>query len=121
MEREPNDLRAHFQLGDVLRRLNRLDDAQREFEHVARTDPGYPGLNLARGQLAEARGLANQYADYPVDRWRKLFAEVGAQLDEIEGKGAAAARPLRFCSVRHHPRQRALHLRRGTRAPLHPH
>ena len=56
VEREPNDLRAHFQLGDVLRRLNRLDDAQREFELVARTDPGYPGLNLARGQLAEARG-----------------------------------------------------------------
>ena len=43
-------------------------------------------------KLPEARGLANQYADYPVDRWRKLFAEVGAQLDEIEGKGAAAAK-----------------------------
>jgi hypothetical protein len=27
-----------------------------------------------------------------VDRWRKLFAEVGAQLDEIEGKGGAAAK-----------------------------
>lgn len=37
-------------------------------------------------QPAMARGLAQQYADYPVDRWRKLFAEVGAQLDEIEGK-----------------------------------
>ena len=47
---------------------------------------------LYEEQLAEARGLANQYADYPVDRWRKLFAEVGAQLDEIEGKGAAAAK-----------------------------
>ncbi len=35
---------------------------------------------------AVARGLVQQYADYPVDRWRKLFAEVGAQLDEIEGK-----------------------------------
>ncbi|MEP6670826.1 MAG: hypothetical protein ABJF10_16835 [Chthoniobacter sp.] len=39
-------------------------------------------------QPAVARGLAQQYADYPVDRWRKLFAEVGAQLDEIEGKPA---------------------------------
>ena len=37
-------------------------------------------------QLATARGIANQYADYPVDRWRKLFTEVGTQLDEIEGK-----------------------------------
>jgi hypothetical protein len=47
---------------------------------------------LYEEQLADARGLANQYADYPVDRWRKLFAEVGAQLDEIEGKGGAAAK-----------------------------
>ena len=37
-------------------------------------------------QPAVARGLVQQYADYPVDRWRKLFAEAGAQLDEIEGK-----------------------------------
>ena len=37
-------------------------------------------------QPAVARGLVQQYADYPVDRWRKLFSEVGAQLDEIEGK-----------------------------------
>ena len=37
-------------------------------------------------QPAVARGLAQQYADYPVDRWRKLFTEVAAQLDEIEGK-----------------------------------
>ena len=36
--------------------------------------------------LAEARGIAAQYATYPVDRWRSLFAEVTAQLDEIEGK-----------------------------------
>jgi hypothetical protein len=47
---------------------------------------------LYEEQLADARGLAKQYADYPVDRWRKLFAEVGAQLDEIEGKGGAAAK-----------------------------
>ncbi len=40
---------------------------------------------------AVARGLVQQYAEYPVDRWRKLFAEAGAQLDEIEGK--AVPRP----------------------------
>jgi hypothetical protein len=34
-----------------------------------------------------ARGIATKYADYPVDRWRKLFANVAAQLDEVEGKG----------------------------------
>jgi hypothetical protein len=37
-------------------------------------------------QLAEARGIAAKYADHPVDRWRAKFAEVTAQLDEIEGK-----------------------------------
>jgi hypothetical protein len=42
-------------------------------------------------QTAEARKIATGYATYPVDRWRKLFAEVTAQLDEVEGK--AVARP----------------------------
>ena len=42
--------------------------------------------------LAEARGLAAQYADYPVDRWRKLFAEVAGQLDEIARPSRASRR-----------------------------
>ncbi len=42
-------------------------------------------------KLPEARQIAAQYADYRVDRWRKLFAEVTAQLDEIEGKAVARA------------------------------
>ncbi len=41
------------------------------------------------GNLAEARGIAANYAGHPVARWRNLFAEVGSQLDEIEGKAAA--------------------------------
>lgn len=40
-------------------------------------------------QLAEARGIASQYAQYPVDRWRQVFTEVLTQLDEIEGKNVA--------------------------------
>jgi hypothetical protein len=36
--------------------------------------------------LAEARGIANQYATFPVARWRNLFSDVIAQLDEVEGK-----------------------------------
>lgn len=39
-------------------------------------------------KLAEARGIASRYADHPVDRWRAKFAEVTAQLDEIEGRTA---------------------------------
>jgi len=38
--------------------------------------------------LADARGIAARYSDYPVSRWRLLFADVTSQLDEIEGKTA---------------------------------
>ena len=47
--------------------------------------------NLYEQQVADARTVAARYAEFPVDRWRKLFAEVSAQLDEIEGKTAARA------------------------------
>lgn len=40
-------------------------------------------------KLADARGIAARYASHPVDRWRTLFAEVTAQLDEIEGRTPA--------------------------------
>ena len=33
-----------------------------------------------------ARAIADQYLDYPVDRWRQTFAAITAQLDEAEGK-----------------------------------
>lgn len=36
----------------------------------------------------EARKIALQYKDYPVDRWKNLFGEVLAQCDEIGGKSA---------------------------------
>lgn len=44
---------------------------------------------LYESKAGEARVIAGPYAQHPVDRWRKLFAEVIAQLDEIEGKAAA--------------------------------
>jgi hypothetical protein len=39
-------------------------------------------------KAAEARGIANQYANFPVARWRNLFADVLSQLAEIEGQDA---------------------------------
>ncbi|MGB0742988.1 MAG: hypothetical protein ACPGSB_00545, partial [Opitutales bacterium] len=33
-----------------------------------------------------ARQIAEKYEDYPVERWQKLFADVLAQCDEIDGK-----------------------------------
>lgn len=44
--------------------------------------------------LAEARGIASQYATYGVERWRRLFQGVLAQLDEIEGRRAPAGKPV---------------------------
>ena len=35
-----------------------------------------------------ARKIVEKYKDYPVDRWRNLFAAAAVQLDEIEGKPA---------------------------------
>ena len=35
-----------------------------------------------------ARKIVDKYKDYPVDRWRNLFAAAAGQLDEIEGKAA---------------------------------
>ncbi len=38
--------------------------------------------------LAMARSIAARYSDYPVARWRLLFGDVTAQLEEIDGKPA---------------------------------
>src|SRR5205085_801051 len=43
---------------------------------------------------AEARGIAAQYTDHGTDRWRHLFQGVVAQLDEIEGRNAAAVKSV---------------------------
>ncbi|MGB8166133.1 MAG: hypothetical protein WCF18_01495 [Chthoniobacteraceae bacterium] len=45
---------------------------------------------LYEEQTADARKIAASYASYPVDRWRKLFTEVTAQLDDVEGKARPA-------------------------------
>ena len=42
-----------------------------------------------REDLDTTRTIAAKYEDYPVDRWRKRFAEVRSQLAEIEGAAAA--------------------------------
>jgi hypothetical protein len=39
--------------------------------------------------LDSARAIVGRYADHPVPRWQKLFADAGAQLDELAGSGAA--------------------------------
>ncbi len=46
-----------------------------------------------RGKPRAARAAAEKYRDHPVDRWRKLFRNALAQLDEIEGEAASVADP----------------------------
>lgn len=43
--------------------------------------------------LAEARSIVKAYADYPVDRWRALFAEAASQLNVIEGAASSVPVP----------------------------
>jgi hypothetical protein len=50
-------------------------------------------LDFYRGDPAAARAAAAPYADYPVDKWRRRFAAVLAQADEIDGGGTAVVDP----------------------------
>ncbi len=43
-------------------------------------------LAFSREKPDEAREIASQYREYPVDRWRNLFQDVLSQLDEMRGK-----------------------------------
>jgi hypothetical protein len=42
-------------------------------------------LAMYREDINATKSIADRYADYPVDRWRNLFATVSQQLNEIEG------------------------------------
>ena len=46
-----------------------------------------------RERPKQARAIAERHQDHPVDRWRKLFRNALAQLDEIDGDAAAVADP----------------------------
>ncbi len=50
-------------------------------------------LALAQGDAATARRLATARATEPVDHWRLKFAQMLAQLDEIDGKSTAVTTP----------------------------
>jgi hypothetical protein len=46
-------------------------------------------LAFSESKPGDARRIARGYRAYPVPRWRKLFAEILAQCDEIDGETAA--------------------------------
>lgn len=43
-------------------------------------------LDMFNDQPKQARQIASKYIDFKVDRWRKAFAAIVVQLDEIDGK-----------------------------------
>ncbi len=43
-------------------------------------------LSMILDSPKKARGICDQYAKHPVDRWRALFGAVSFQLDELQGK-----------------------------------
>jgi len=47
-------------------------------------------LAFCKEDFKAARAVADRYKDYPVDRWKKTFAALSSQLDEIEGKAGGA-------------------------------
>ncbi|MBK8979446.1 MAG: hypothetical protein IPM29_26400 [Planctomycetes bacterium] len=75
---------------------DRIEDALAAFRKVEpRELPSQIQYDYMRAYLdffsadhAVARGIAERYRDHPVTRWRDLFREVLAQLDEAEGKTA---------------------------------
>jgi hypothetical protein len=44
-------------------------------------------LEMFKDEPKKARAIATAYLFHPVDRWRNVFANIVAQVDEIEGKG----------------------------------
>ncbi len=76
------------------------DRVEEALEVFARIDPAKVAARIQydylRAYLAffgddprAARAVAKPYADHPVDRWRNLFRNVLAQLDELEGSRGA--------------------------------
>ena len=45
-------------------------------------------LSFYQKNPALAEKIAKKYENYPVDRWRKIFLDVLAEVDEIKGKEA---------------------------------
>jgi hypothetical protein len=48
-------------------------------------------IGFSRGEPAKSKQIAAKYADYPVERWRELFANVVNQAEEIENPQAKVA------------------------------
>jgi hypothetical protein len=78
---------------------NRIEDGLAAFAKVDRSavhetlqfDYLQAYLCFFTADIPKARSIAERYRAYPVPHWQKRFAEVLAQLDEVEGKSAPVA------------------------------
>ena len=95
------DDEANLTLAMYLLLQDRVDEALTTF---AKVDPAKVAervpydylkayLAFSQSDSKAARQIAQPYRDYPVPRWRNLFADVLAQCDEIEGETAAVIDP----------------------------
>ena len=74
-------------IGDALRCFAKVDAAQ--LPTRVQYDYMRAYLDFFSDDHAIARGIAENYRDYPVPHWRAKFAEVLAHLDEAEGAAPA--------------------------------
>lgn len=75
-------------IGEALAFFARVDPAKIR-EHL-QYDYMKAVVSLYQEDAAGARKIAATHAEHPVNKWREKFAEVLAQLDEIEGRKPAA-------------------------------
>lgn len=86
----------HLALTYYLLLQDRIGDARTHFAQVSRNNvpsvlqyeymAAY--MDMFNDKPTRARDIAKRYADYPVKRWRNVFAEILNQLDEIEGRSS---------------------------------
>ena len=81
---------AYLSLQDRVEEALVWFDSIPEAEVVSRLQYDYLKAyhSLSREDVAGAKAIAAAYQAYPVDRWQEKFAEVGAQVREIEGAAA---------------------------------
>lgn len=78
---EPQFSTAHYDLGIAYANLNRLDDAAAQFQAAITADPGFLAamanliaVDLSRGDLRDARAIANRFVAEAPDSARALYS-----------------------------------------------
>ncbi|HET6276143.1 MAG TPA: tetratricopeptide repeat protein [Candidatus Cybelea sp.] len=93
---EPKGSTAHYDLASAYANLKRYDDAARELRAALALDPGFLAamanlisVDIARGDLTEARGIANRYLMLAPDSARALYSR---GIVALQGGDPATAR-----------------------------